>query len=258
MKRLIPVNGHQIYVETHGSQRGVPVVLLHHGIGAVHSWKDQTPVLAESGYRLLVYDRWGHGKSEARARLGMPYFEEDLADLEFLLNHFNFQQAALIGHSDGGKIAMYYTAHHPERVISLLVISTHIYVEPKMGPGIQGVLQNFKDDFRFREKLRRVHGEKFDLLFRAWYQGWVDPGNLSWDMRPTLGQITCPTLVIQGLEDEHASPRQAQDIAAAIPNAELWLVPGAGHMLPQDFPEVFNPKMLRFLAQTALLKQIND
>lgn len=255
MKRLLLANGHQVYVETHGPLRGQPVILLHHGIGAVRSWKEQTPVLVEAGYRLLVYDRWGHGKSEARPRLGIPYFEDDLADLEFLLNRFNIQQAILIGHSDGGKIAMYYAARCPERVISLIVVSTHIYVEPKMSPGIQSVLKNFEDDLRFREKLRRVHGEKGEALFRSWYEGWMDSRNLGWDMRPILRQIACPALVIQGLEDEHATPRHARDIAAAIPGAELWLVPQAGHMLPQDFPEVFNPKMLDFLACTTQVQQ---
>jgi len=255
MKRLVPVNGHQIYVETHGPIQGPPVVLLHHGIGAVRSWKEQTPLLAETGYRVLVYDRWGHGKSEARPSLGMPYFEDDLADLEFLLDRFHIQGVVLIGHSDGGKIAMYYTARCPQRVGSLIVISPHVYVELRMGAGIQGVLQNFEDDFRFREKLRRVHGEKFEALFRGWYEGWTDPRNLSWDMRPILRQITCPTLVIQGLEDEHATPQHARDVAAAIPGAELWLLPRAGHMLPQDFPEAFNSKMLEFLAQIAPLKQ---
>jgi len=258
MKQLVPVNGHQIYIETHGLIQGPPVVLLHHGIGSIRSWKDQTPFLAEAGYCTLVYDRWGNGKSEARPRLGMPYFEEDLADLECLLDRFHFQRAVLIGHSDGGKIAMYYAARCPQRVISLIVVATHIYVEAKMVPGIQGVLKNFEDDQRFREKLRRVHGEKAEAVFRGWYEGWTDPRNLNWDMRPILRLISCPTLVIQGLEDEHASPQHARDIAAAISGAELLLVPEAGHMLPQDFPEVFNPRMLDFLALTAPVSQTNE
>jgi len=258
MKRLIPVNGHQIYAETHGPPQGLAVVLLHHGIGAVRSWKEQIPVLGEAGYHTLVYDRWGHGKSEARPRLGMPYFEEDLADLDFLLNWFHIQQAVLIGHSDGGKIAMYYAASCPQRVVSLIVVSTHIYVEPKMSPGIQGVLHDFEDDYRFREKLRRVHGDKAETLFRGWYEGWTDPRNLIWNMRPILRQIACPTLVILGLEDEHATPQHATDIASAISGAELWLVPEAGHMLPQDFPEIFNSKMLEFLTQTAPVRQTEE
>jgi pimeloyl-ACP methyl ester carboxylesterase len=68
-------------------------------------------------------------------------------------------------------------------------------------------------------------------------------------MRPVLEKIACPTLVIQGLEDEYASPQHARDLAAAIHNATLWLVPGAGHLLPQDEPEAFNSCILEFLGR---------
>jgi pimeloyl-ACP methyl ester carboxylesterase len=66
-------------------------------------------------------------------------------------------------------------------------------------------------------------------------------------MRPLLGGITCPTLVIQGEQDEHASPQHARDIAAAIPGAGLWLLPGTGHMLPQEADECFNSRLIEFI-----------
>jgi pimeloyl-ACP methyl ester carboxylesterase len=66
-------------------------------------------------------------------------------------------------------------------------------------------------------------------------------------MRPVLEKIACPTLVVQGMEDEHATPQHARDIAAGIPGAELWLDPGTAHMLPQERAEVFNRKVVEFL-----------
>jgi pimeloyl-ACP methyl ester carboxylesterase len=69
-------------------------------------------------------------------------------------------------------------------------------------------------------------------------------------MRPLLVQIRCPTLVIQGSEDEQAAPSQAQDIAAAIPDAELWLVPGADHMLQRNSAKALNHKLLEFIIRT--------
>lgn len=254
MKRKIPINGHQLYAEMYGPGNGPVIVLLHHGIGAARSWKEQTPALAAAGYQIMIYDRWGHGKSDPRPKLGMPYFKQDLADLQRLLDQLGISQACLVGHSDGGKIALYYAASCPERVRSLLLVATHIYIEPKMDAGIQGVLREYQEDLRFREKMRRVHGAKADALFYGWYHGWRDSGILAWDMRPILADIRCPVLVVQGLEDEHASPRHAEDIAAAIHGAELWLVPQAGHMLPQDLPEVFNPRLLEFLGRTCAIK----
>jgi pimeloyl-ACP methyl ester carboxylesterase len=66
-------------------------------------------------------------------------------------------------------------------------------------------------------------------------------------MRPMLGKIKCPTLVVQGMEDEHAPSKHAEDIATAIPGAELWLEPGVGHMLQRDAAGKFNNRILEFL-----------
>jgi pimeloyl-ACP methyl ester carboxylesterase len=60
--------------------------------------------------------------------------------------------------------------------------------------------------------------------------------------------------VVQGLEDEHASPQHARELADAIPEAELWLVPGGSHMLPQQMPEEFNPRLEQFLRQELTVK----
>jgi pimeloyl-ACP methyl ester carboxylesterase len=250
MKRQFDINGHLISVHTDGPENGPAVVLLHHGLGAVRSWKEQIPVLAAAGYRVVAYDRWGHGRSSPREVWSMPYFKEDLADFKVLLDELQLDQAALVGHSDGGKIAMYYTVDNPKRINCLLIVSTHIYIEPKMRVGIQSMRRDFENDHKFQRKMRRVHGENSEALFWGWFNGWNNPANQDWDMRPTINKITCPTLVVQGLEDEYASNQHAQNAAAAIPGAELCLVPGAEHMLPQDFPEEFNQQMLKFLGKT--------
>jgi pimeloyl-ACP methyl ester carboxylesterase len=213
----------------------------------VRSWKKQIPVFAEAGYRAIAYDRWGHGKSAARGRYGMPDFQPDRQDLEALLEALGVERAALIGHSDGGTLGLYFAAAHPERVTALVAVSAHIYLEARMGAGIQGVLQTFEQDLELRSKFYRVHGENAAALFNGWYSGWTDPEHRGWDLRATLARILCPALVVQGLEDEHATPQHARDLAAGMPHAELWLLPGAGHMLPQDLPETFNDRVLEFL-----------
>lgn len=229
------------------------MILLHHGLGAIRSWKEQIGVFAREGFYVAAYDRWGHGKSDARQIYGMPQFADDLADMDALLNSLNLDRVALIGHSDGGKIAMYYAAKHPEQVACLVLVAAHIYIEKKMYPGILSVRKDFEQNPTFREKMRRVHGEKAEALFQGWYNGWTNPDILGWDMRPIISGIACPTLVIQGMEDEHATPQHARDIAAAIPGAELWLVPDVGHMLPQDKAVEFNQRVLSFLR-----KQLTD
>jgi len=244
---LIPINNHRLYVDVHGSDSGLPLLLLHHGLGSVRAWKDQTQTLAAAGYRVIAYDRWGYGGSDPRENLSLPYFEQDLSDLETLLNYFGLDRVALIGHSDGGTISLYYTSQNPGRVACMVVTAAHIYIEPKMIPSIQGIQQAYTHDKRMRAGLERLHGDKVNAVFQGWYQGWMKTEIMDWDIRPLLGSITCPTLVVQGIDDEHATPKHAEDIASAIPGAELWLEPDVGHMLPQDIPEEFNRKVISFL-----------
>jgi pimeloyl-ACP methyl ester carboxylesterase len=241
------INGHNIYVENHGPEDGRPVVLLHHGLGSTRAWRRQIPALTAAGYRLIVYDRWGYGKSDARANFSPPEFEQDINDLSGLLDHYAVEQTGLVGHSDGGTIALYYAAQFPQQVSCLVTVAAHIYLEPKMGPGMQGILDAVEHDARSQKGLKRAHGDKLEGLVKAWYDGWLTPEALSWDMRPSLAKVVCPTLVIQGEDDEHTTPQHARDIAVAIPNAELWLVPGAPHMLPKTIKEQFNHRLITFL-----------
>jgi pimeloyl-ACP methyl ester carboxylesterase len=244
------INGHHLYVETHGPEDGYPVVLLHHGLGSTHAWQEQVPALVQAGYRVVVYDRWGYGQSDPRPALGTPTFTADLNDLLELLESLNIKHSTFLGHSDGGTIALYFAALYPKRVTKLVTVAAHIYIEAKMEPGIEDIRQTFEGDQRFRKGMQRVHGEKFENVFRNWYDGWHKPECLEWDLRPLLPQITCPTLVIQGEEDEHATPQHAHDIAEAIADSELWLVPGGKHMLPQEMAETFNQRVLEFLCST--------
>jgi pimeloyl-ACP methyl ester carboxylesterase len=249
------INNHHLHVEEHGPKNGHPLVFLHHGLGSTRSWRKQVPVLVKAGYRVIVYDRWGYGKSESRPDLNPPGFEEDLTDLHVLLETCDLPLVTLIGHSDGGTIALYYAAQNPGRVLALVTVSAHIYLESKMEPGIQNIRATFEKDEEFRSKFQRAHGDKFESVFHNWFDGWHTPKTLAWDMRPLLSGIACPTLVVQGEADEHATFQHAHDTAESIPGAELWFVPSAMHMLPQDLPEVFNQKLLEFLSVTCQITE---
>lgn len=244
---LLRVNHRSLYVEQYNRSKQRAVVLLHHGLGSVGAWKKQIPALVGEGNSVIVYDRWGYGRSDARTELLTSGFEADLLDLQVIIDHYGYQSIILIGHSDGGTLGLYYASAHSELVRAMVLIAAHIYFEPKMETGIMGVRRQFYQDERFHKALARVHKQKVDLVFNNWFDGWHQPHNRSWDMRPSLSQISCPCLVIQGLQDEHATPQHAVDLAQAIPGAELWLVPNSGHMLPQDHPDLLNNRLLEYL-----------
>ena len=243
---VLSLNGHDIYCEDHGSTSHLAVILLHHGLGAVQAWREQVPVLLRDGYRVIVYDRWGYGRSAPRPSLDLPTFTADVADLRALLSHLDISCAALIGHSDGGTLALYYAAQYPEQVACLVTIAAHIYVEPSIPPGVKAVGEQYQHNGRFRQGLRRLHGEQVEQTFHNWYDGWRALEGQAWDMRPLLARITCTALVIQGTQDEHATPQHARDIASAIPGAELLLLERARHMLPQEHAAAFNQRLLQF------------
>lgn len=249
------INGHNLYVEHNGPENGPIVVLLHHGLGSVRAWRGQIPALVDAGYHVLAYDRWGYGESDARPGLDLPTFTTDLEDLHNLLEQLRIRRAAFLGHSDGGTIALYFAAQHPDLVSCLVTVAAHIYVEPKMEPGILGIKQAFEIDERFRTGMQNAHDEKYEAVFYNWFDGWHRLESLGWDMRPVLGQIRCPTLIVQGVDDEHASPQHAMDIREAITGAELWLVSEAGHMLPQENANQFNSRLIQFLETSRVREQ---
>jgi pimeloyl-ACP methyl ester carboxylesterase len=216
-------------------------------LGTTQAWRGSLPALVEAGFRAAAYDRWGYGRSSPRPNLSVPGFEDDLEDLRLLLDHLEFKRAALVGHSDGGTIALFFAARYPERVTRLVITAAHIYVEPKMIPGIENLRHVYETEPHFREGLARAHGENASSVFRNWYEGWVRHDNLDWDMRPILKSIRIPTLVIQGEADEHATPQHARDLAGALQESSLWLEPGAGHMLPQEQAQEFNRRVIQYL-----------
>lgn len=245
------INHRELHIEQYGDSLSPTIILLHHGLGSTRAWREQVQPLISAGYNLILYDRWGYGKSERRPHLEVPSFKDDLADLKAIINYFNLSSPILIGHSDGGTISLYHAIQNPISVSTLVVVAAHIYLEPKMEPGIQAIQRAFEHDIHFRKGLERAHGEKYESTFYNWFNGWHNPRALVWDMRPLIKNIRCPVLVIQGSSDEHATSQHAIDIAENIPSSEIWLVPNAGHMLPQEMPAEFNRKVLNFLKTNA-------
>lgn len=253
VKMQMVINGHNLNVEQYGPANGPHVILLHHGLGSVKAWRSQIQALSGAGYHVTAYDRWGYGASEHRASLDLPTFATDVQDLHSLLEQLGIQRTALVGHSDGGTIALYFAAQYPNQVSCLVAVAAHIYIEPRMKPGIQGIRKAFETDERFRKGMYKAHGMKYEVVFHNWYDGWHRYEFLSWDMRPVIKEIKCPTLIVQGELDEHASPQHALDAAAAIAGAEAWIVQQAGHMLPQENAAILNPRLLEFLKENAAI-----
>lgn len=245
-KQLI-INGHVINIYDEGIQHERVLVFLHHGLGSITSWHNQIPFFLKEKFRVIAYDRWGYGNSDPRKEFSMPYFQEDLNDLVALVDSLDVKNVCIIGHSDGGTIGLYFAALAIRPIHCLVSVAAHIYIEPKMIEGIENIQRQYKTDTKFRAGLARLHGERADYIFYRWLNGWLKQDILDWSMENILHQIRIPVFVIQGEYDEHSSPKHAEDIAANIPEAALWLSHEGKHMLPQNNPDEFNKRVLEFL-----------
>jgi pimeloyl-ACP methyl ester carboxylesterase len=243
------IAGHRLFWQIEGPPDGKPVLLLHHGLGSLRTWKKQIPALTAAGWRTLAYDRWGYGRSDARPAFSPDFLRDDAGEAVRLLDQLGLERVRVVGHSDGGSLALLLASGHPERVERMVVVAAHIDREAATLDGLRALAQAVESQ-PLKGGLRREHGAKADDLARAWLARWLDPAMAGLTLQPALASIHCPTLVIQGELDEHATPDHARRIAAGIAGSELWLIPGVGHMPLHEVPGAFNARLLEFLGRS--------
>ncbi len=241
------INGHKLYWERYGSDDAPDLLLLHHGLGSIRSWRRQISAFTNAGWRVIVYDRWGYGRSDSRPCFDKLFLLNDADEAYALLNHMSINRLSLLGHSDGGSIALLMASEKPDLIESMVIVAAHIYFESKMLPGLEMISEASKQS-PYSKALDREHGGNARHLVDSWVQHWMETNPQKFDMRERLPKITCPTLVIQGELDEHATPQHAVDISEGIQKGQLWLIPDIHHMPAHEIPEEFNEGVLRFLA----------
>ena len=140
------------------------IVFLHEGLGSASQWRDfPARVAAKAGCGALAYSRWGYGRSDTRPRSWPAAFLDDEATvtLPALLAEFGIARPVLLGHSDGGSIALIYAAAFPDRVRGVIAEVAHVMVEEIQITGIARTRQRFLNG-DLRARLRKQHGEHVD------------------------------------------------------------------------------------------------
>jgi pimeloyl-ACP methyl ester carboxylesterase len=190
------------------SRNDPTIVFLHEGLGSVSRWRDfPAAVCARTGFAGLVYNRCGYGGSDRLQAPFTPNFmhREALEVLPRLLSAFRIERPILFGHSDGAAIALLHAASHP--VSALIVEAPHVFVEDVAVSEIAKLKASYGVG-DFRERLARHQGTNVDTLFNAWTGVWLSDAFRGWNIEDALPRISCPTLVIQGTDDEYGTPRQ--------------------------------------------------
>jgi len=220
------------------------MVFLHEGLGSVAMWKDFPQRLCiATGCRGLVYSRPGYGRSSPRAAeesWGLDFMHRQAQEvLPALLKVLSIDAATdrpwLLGHSDGGSIALLYAASHPEQIAGAIVLAPHILVEELSVRSIEKVRTAYLET-DLRERLARHHDSP-DSAFWGWSDIWLKPAFRHWSIHEEIGAIHCPLLAVQGLDDEYGTLAQIHGIARQVPQTELLELSGCGHSPHRDQPE---------------------
>ncbi|MBS0445474.1 MAG: alpha/beta hydrolase [Proteobacteria bacterium] len=229
------------------------VVFLHEGLGSVAMWKDFPQRFCDAaGLRGLVYSRPGYGRSTPRAPDDhwAPDFMHRQADevLPALLAALDVDQPPwLLGHSDGGSIALLRAAHAPEAVAGLVVMAPHILVEDLSVDNIAKARDAYRDT-DLRDRLARYHDD-VDSAFRGWNDIWLAPAFRDWSIEHELAAIRCPVLAIQGIDDEYGTLEQIRGIARRVPQTRLLELADCGHSPHRDRPDAVIEAAAAFIAR---------
>ncbi len=259
------INGHSLNYVVQGADNGLAVVFIH-GFPFNHRmWQPQLQALPRL-YRAIAYDVRGHGDSDVgNGQYTVELFVDDLLGL---LDHLAVDRAVVCGLSMGGYIALRAVERHPERFQGLILCDTRseadtneakvkrsgtiaavrshgvaafagefvkLVLAPRTLEANPSVVQITREMITGNDTLG-VRGTLLALAART-------------DTTPALPDMNLPALVLVGEHDTLTPPADAESLADALPDAELHVIPGAGHMSNLENPAAFNERLLAFLGE---------
>jgi pimeloyl-ACP methyl ester carboxylesterase len=245
----LPVAQEQGYIEHNGAQiwyatydAGPAVILLHGGLGHSGNWGYQVPALVSKGYRTVLIDSRGHGRSTRDER---PFTYELMAgDVVAVMDALALNQAGLVGWSDGACTALVLAAHAPTRVAGVFFFACN------MDPS--GTKEFVFTPIIERCFNRHVQGYAEYSATPDQFNAFADAVGLMQKTEPNytaqaLAEIGVPVAIVQSEFDEFIKHEHAVYLARNIPNAELIELAGVSHFAPLQRPAQFNRAMVAFL-----------
>lgn len=233
--------GARLWFTSYGTGR--PVLLLHGGMGHSGNFAHQVPALVEAGWRPILLDTRGHGRS---TRDEKPFSYKLLAaDLAALLDHLGLERAPIVGWSDSACTGLVLAHEAPARVGGLFFFACN--VDPTgtlpfaMTPVIQNCIDRHAKDFVALSPTPDAFGELGPAL------GPMQSGEPNYSAAD-LAAISTPVTVAYATGDEFIRRAHAHYIARTIPAARFVTLEGVSHFAPLQRPGLFNAAMLVFLS----------
>lgn len=197
----------------------------------------------------LLYDRTGYGSSSSLDTVRTVNYLHDYAlnELPEVIDAVIPDRShILIGHSDGGSISLIYGSERPALLRGIVTEAAHVFVESETIEGIRTANEAFKCG-KFKG-LYRYHGEKTNQLFKAWSETWLSEWFRHWNIEYLLPSVTCPMLVIQGMDDKYGTEYQVNSIVSkSSGSSEALILKNCGHTPHLECPEILTRKVTKFI-----------
>jgi pimeloyl-ACP methyl ester carboxylesterase len=247
----LPVTTEEGYVEHDGARiwyasygSGLPVILLHGGLGHSGNWGYQVPALVRSGYRAVLIDSRGHGRSTRDAR---PFsYELMTSDVHAVMDAIGLDRAAVVGWSDGACIALILAAQVPARIAGIFFFACNMdpsgTKEIEFTPILGRCVGRHAKDYA----LLSATPDQFDAFAEA--VGLMQKTQPNYSAADLAG-VRVPVAIVQSEQDEFIKHEHAEYLAKTIPQAELTILADVSHFAPLQRPDHFNSVLLTFLGK---------
>lgn len=227
----------------------VPIVLVHGAGGSSKSWFEQLAIF-DGQYNAWAMDLPGHGKSEGSLLFDIKNMAEFINDFIEALSLGKF---VLVGHSMGGAIAQEFALQYPGKLCGLILIGTgaRLKVSQEILDTLAAGQMPFKDvnhlygsstpDHKREEAMREINE-----LSTAVYWSDFEACN-KFDRVVSVESIKVPSLIMVGDEDVMTPMKYSQFLSSKLPNSQLSIIKGAGHMCIQEKPTDVTAEIDRFI-----------
>ena len=251
---VLKIDGLDTYYEIHGA--GETIVLLHNGFSCSMMWEGIYPMLIEAGFRVLLYDRRGFGRSDAGADFAAHYTdatfrEQSVAAMAELLIRLEIDCFHIVGQCEGGVVGVDYAVRYPGQVRTLATASTMCHsATSTVDFNRQKLPATFNDlGPDLQEKYIRWHGvERGKDFYDTCVQGGGCYGQSDiFDLRPAIVQVTAPTLVMYPDRGHFFDVEQGVAFYRHLANGELLVFPKCGHNIFEHYPQLYARQVVDFI-----------
>lgn len=246
------INNFNVYYEVHGD--GETIILMHHGFGCSKIWSKIYPRFVAEGYRVVMYDRRGFGRTEGGDDF-YEFYESDrfrsgsVEELRLVKERLGIESCHLVGQCEGGAISVDYAAKYPQEVKTLTVASTQCYSEvPMIDLNAARLVSRFVDlEPALQAKLIDWHGESAERKYNQFANRGGIYGSGYFDLRPVLRLVDCPTLILYPDRSSIFDVEQSVAFYRNLPKGELAVFPRCGHNTYEQRPEDYMRTILDFM-----------